>query len=263
MNWTGLAAMAWDPSGGDREQPDYLYLLEQLKSEPGPALDIGCGTGRILVRLLQHGLDVDGIDTSAEMLNQCRVKAAAHGFQPTLISQGMQSLAMPRRYQTIYIPCGTFVLVTDRDEAWETLRRCHAHLIPGGRLIMNVFWPFGKGEPLSDEPSGGDNEYGPLMAHTLADGQRIVQTYKRLEINRVEQIIIAKRRYQLFDGDKLVAEEIFDANERWYYKHELQLMLERVGFQVEGVKGNWTADNFNDQHHDSMVMIARRGAAAA
>jgi SAM-dependent methyltransferase len=261
MNWTGLAALVWDPSGGDREQPDYYYLLEQVKAEPGPALDVGCGTGRILVRFLQGGLDVDGIDTSADMLDQCRAKANALGYQPTLLRQGMQELDLPRRYQTIFIPCGTFVLVTDRDQAWETLRRCHAHLLPGGRLFMNVFWPFGKGEPLSAEPSGGDREYGPLMEHTLPDGRRMVQTYMRVEVNRVDQLLLAKRRYQLFDGDRLLAEEVFDSNERWYYKHELLLMLERVGFAVEGVKGNWTDEEFDDQQHDSMVMIARKGTA--
>lgn len=260
MNWTGLAAMVWDPSGGDREQPDYFYLLDQIKAEPGPALDIGCGTGRILVRFLEHGLDVDGIDTSPDMLDQCREKAAALGLQPTLMCQGMQELAMPRCYQTIYIPCGTFVLVTDREQAWETLRRCYTHLVPGGRLFMNVFWPFGKGEPISDEPTGGEQEYGPMMAHTLPDGRRMVQTYMRVDTDRVEQLLIAKRRYQLFQGDQLLAEEVFDANERWYYKHELQLMLERVGFVVEGVKGNWTSEDFDDRQHYSMVMIARKGS---
>lgn len=99
-----------------------------------------------------------------------------------------------------------------------------------------------------------------MMAHTLPDGRRMVQTYMRVDTDRVEQLLIAKRRYQLFQGDQLLAEEVFDANERWYYKHELQLMLERVGFVVEGVKGNWTSEDFDDRQHYSMVMIARKGS---
>jgi hypothetical protein len=73
----------------------------------------------------------------------------------------------------------------------------------------------------------------------------------------VEQLLLAKRRYQLYEEDQLVAEEVFDSNERWYFKQEMILMLEKVGFKDIEVKGNWSEEDFAEPHY-SMVFVARK-----
>lgn len=261
MNWTGLAAQIWDASGGDEPQNDLEPIRAAVEQNRGPALDVGCGAGRIILRLLAAGLDVDGVDTSADMLALCRSKGEAQGLQPSLYQQAMQHLDLPRRYRTIFIPCGTFCLITDRSEARQALDRLHEHLQPGGELIFNLFWPFDDGGPLSDNPLGGDNEWRDLWSHELPDGRTVAQTLKRLSIDGVEQLLLAKRRYQLINDGVLVAEETFDSNERWYYNHEILLMLERAGFEDVRVGGNWTDEPFDESRHYSIVYRARRGRA--
>lgn len=259
MNWTGLAARVWDPSGGDEPQADYPYIKRLIEQNPGTALDVGCGTGRLMLRYLKEGLDVEGIDTSADMLAQVREKAAAQGIaQPTLYEGYMQNLNLPRKYQAIYVPCGTFCLVTDRAQALDTLRRFYEHLNPGGVLIFNLFWPFGKGEALSDERLAKDDSWNPMWDNELPDGGGTVsQSMRLVRLDRVEQLMTAQRRYQLFKDGKLIQEEIFDSSERWYYKHEVVLMLEKFGFHDIQVKGNWTDEDFAEPH-DSIVFIARK-----
>lgn len=258
MNWTGLAAMAWDPSGGDEPQQDYGFINQVLEKNPGPALDVGCGTGRLLIRYLREGLDVDGIDTSADMLAICREKAQRQGLEPKLYQQAMQDLNLPRKYQTIYIPCGSFVLVIKREEAWEALKRFHEHLEPDGLLVFNLFWPFDEGEPLSEKPLGEFGAWGELWSDDLPDGSTIAQHLMIEKIDKTEQLLLAKRRYQLIQGGEVIEEEIFDSNERWYYKHEMMLMLDKVGFRDIQVKGDWSEEDFRDGH-GSMVFLARRG----
>jgi SAM-dependent methyltransferase len=257
MNWTGLAANAWDPSGGDEPQDDFSFLHKILERQDGPALDVGCGTGRLLLRFLRDGFDVDGIDTSPDMLEICRRKAVALGVLPGLYLQPMQRLELPRRYATIFIPCGTFCLVTDLNQAWETLVRFYAHLEDGGLLVFNLFWPFAEGEPLSAHPLGAFGAWGELWSHRQPDGSQIAQHLMRIKIDRAEQLLIAKRRYQRLIDGQVVREEIFDANERWYFKHEMLLMLEKTGFQQVEVKGNWTDENFAEPH-ESVVFLARK-----
>jgi SAM-dependent methyltransferase len=258
MNWTGLAALVWDASGGDEPQWDHDYIKRIIEQNDGPALDVGCGTGRLLLRYLAAGLVVDGVDTSADMLNLCRQKAAERGLPPpTLYHQAMQDLNLPRQYKTIFIPCGTFCLVIDRAQAWQALRRLYDHLESVGVLIFNLFWPFAPGEPLSEKPNGGDGEWGPLWDDTLPDGRLMKQHVKREKIDRAEQLLLAKRRYQLYDNGQLVAEEIFDSNERWYFKYEMTLLLEKVGFQDIQVKDGWSDDDFAERH-DSMVFMAHK-----
>lgn len=257
MNWTGLAARAWDPSGGDEPQLDHDFIKKVLENNPGPALDAGCGTGRLLLRYLRAGLEVEGIDTSADMLAICREKAKRQGLKPVLYQQAMQGLDLPHKYKTIYIPCGTFVLVTHRKESWEAMMRFYNHLEPDGVLILNIFWPFDDGEPLSEKPLGGFGEWGDLWTHKQPDGSVIAQHLKIEKIDRVEQLLLARRRYQLIRDGEVIQEEIFDSNERWYYKHEMVLMLEKVGFQDVQVKGDWSKDDFAEGHA-SMVFIARK-----
>lgn len=257
MNWTGLAAKAWDPSGGDEPQADYAFIRALLETQPGPALDIGCGTGRLLLRYLRDGFKVDGIDTSADMVEICREKAQALGLAPNLYVQPMQQLDLPSRYAVIYIPCGSFCLVTDLNEAWETLVRINVHLEENGLLVFNLFWPFSDGEPLSSNPLGRQGAWGELWTHRQPDGSLIAQHLMRLRIDRVEQLLFAKRRYQRLVEGEIVQEEVYDANERWYYKHEMLLMLEKTGFHDVQVKGNWSDEDFGEQH-GSIVYVARK-----
>jgi len=259
MNWTGLAARIWDPSGGDDPQADYPYIKKLLEQNPGTALDIGCGTGRLLLRYLKEGFDVEGMDTSADMLALLREKAAAQGLkEPTMYEGYMQELDLPRQYQVIYVPCGTYCLVTDRAQALDTLRRFYAHLNPGGLLVFNLFWPYAKGEPLSDTRLAQDSTWNPMWDTELPDGGGTVfQSMKLVRLDRVEQLLVARRRYQLYKDGELVTEEVFDANERWYFKYEVVLMLEKFGFRDIQVKGNWTDDDFADGH-DSIIFVARK-----
>lgn len=258
MNWTGLAALAWDPSGGDEKQYDTDFIKAIIEEQGGSALDIGCGTGRLLLRYLEAGLAVDGVDTSADMLAICRGKAAARGLpEPVLYQQAMQALDLPKKYRVIYIPCGTFCLIIDRADAFEALRRTHFHLEPGGLLVFNLFWPFGDGEALSRKPLGGWKKWRTLWDHPQPDGSLMKQSLMRTSFDRVEQYFTARRRYQLVRDGRIVAEEIFDSNERWYYKHEMVMMLEMTGFVDIQVRGGWSEKDFAEVH-DSMVFLARK-----
>jgi SAM-dependent methyltransferase len=106
-----------------------------------PALDLACGTGRLLIPLLQAGLDVDGCDLSADMLAYCRTKAAQARLAPQLYAQAMHALDLPRQYRTIYI-CDSFDIGGQRQQDAEALRRCYQALAPGGALVFNHYLPY-------------------------------------------------------------------------------------------------------------------------
>src|SRR5262249_60744761 len=63
---------------------------------PGPVLDVGCGTGRVLLRLLEAGIDADGIDNSAPMLARARTRASTAGHNPSLTLPAMRDFTLPR-----------------------------------------------------------------------------------------------------------------------------------------------------------------------
>src|SRR5437016_13895527 len=135
--YRGFLASAWDLLRGDTsdwlDRPFYRNII--LHSGQ-PALDIGCGTGRLLLDYLADGIDIDGVDNSPEMLALCREKAQKPGLHPTLFQQSMEALDVPRRYRTILVPSSSFQLVTDPNAATQAVSSFFHHLEPGGILVM-------------------------------------------------------------------------------------------------------------------------------
>ena len=96
--YRGLMARSWDLLRGDTSKwQDRTLYLQQIRESGEPALDVGCGTGRLLLDFLGEGIDIDGVDNSPEMLALCREKAEALGLRPTLFEQQMESLDLPSR----------------------------------------------------------------------------------------------------------------------------------------------------------------------
>ena len=132
----GLAALLFQVVNRD-DAPEVGYYREIIERSGGPALDAGCGPGRLLCQYLRAGLDVDGCDISPDMIDLCRRRAEAEGLTPSLHVQSNAGLDLPRRYRTI-VSCGTFGLNGTRADDLESLRRFHAHLEPGGTLAVDV-----------------------------------------------------------------------------------------------------------------------------
>jgi len=100
--------------------PEIDYFRRSVEAGGQPALDVACGTGRLLIPYLRAGLEVDGCDISGDMLALCRERAEAEGLSPNLYRQPMHRLDLPRRYRTIFV-CGSFGLGGDRDHDLEAL----------------------------------------------------------------------------------------------------------------------------------------------
>src|SRR5436190_19140465 len=94
-SYYGLIAELYDTGVGEDPKGDLAYYRDAITSLPGPALDLACGTGRLLIPYHQAGLDVEGADSSPEMLAICRRKAAEAGLSPVLHQQLMQELELP------------------------------------------------------------------------------------------------------------------------------------------------------------------------
>jgi SAM-dependent methyltransferase len=254
MSWTGLAAQIWDPGGGNEPQDDYDYLKRVIEQNHGPALDIGCGTGRLTLPYIAAGLDVDGLDPSADMLALCQQKAALRELKVTIYQQSMHELALPRFYKTIFIPCGTFCLLIDRGDALQALHRIYAHLEPGGELVFNLFWEIGKGGWFWNEPNG---KWYYMFYDTFPNGDQVFQYIMTDKVDRAEQQFFGRRLYRLVSNGRVTREEIFSAHERVYGKYEIQMMLELTGFREVSVKGDWTDKPFTEGH-GVMVIHGRK-----
>ncbi len=136
----GLMARWW-AEFNVAEPRELAYYRAAIERFGQPALDLGCGAGRLLVPLMAAGLDLDGSDLSADMIARAAELAAEQGLQPLLRAQAIHELDLPRRYRTIFM-CGVIGLGGTREQDRLGLRRVFEHLTPGGALIFSHDLPY-------------------------------------------------------------------------------------------------------------------------
>jgi len=245
--------------------PEVAYFRRFVERGSGPALDAGCGTGRLLLPYLRAGLDVDGCDVSADMIALCREQAAREGLAPNLYVQALHALDLPRRYRTIVV-CGAFGLGSDRDRDAEALRRLHDHLEPGGTLVLDNevpyanthqwrYWPKDERRALPEAPEP------PRSRRRAADGSEFALQSRIVELDPLAQRVRLEMHAQLWRDGELEANERHTIDIGLYFTAELLLMLERAGFRdVVLQRGHEEVPPTPDD--DFVVFVARKAPDA-
>lgn len=148
----GMMAEFWDLFRGDTSTwEDRFFYLDVVTKYGQAALDIGCGTGRILLDFMQQGIDIDGVDNSPEMLALLKQKAEKLNLNPTVYQQEMYELSLPRKYQTILVPSSSFQLLLNEKLPPLAMDRFYEHLLPAGILVMPFMTLWKHGDPLESE----------------------------------------------------------------------------------------------------------------
>ncbi len=230
----GVVAQWWAEFNDEFRAHEIPYFRRFIEDGGEPALDVGCGTGRLLLPCLRAGLDVDGCDVSADMIAFCREKAEREGLEPSLYVQAMHELDLPRRYRTIVV-CGAFGLGSDRARDREALERFFDHLEPGGRLFLDKEmpyadarqWKYWQKEARASLP---ETAASPRELRRTSDGAEIGLRSRILEVDPLTQHVVYEMRAQRWRDGELEAEETHRLHDGHYFRNELTLMLERAGF---------------------------------
>src|SRR5579862_69890 len=142
---SGLPSIFEDGDVYDLVGKDVPYGLEfyvaLAREANGPVLDIACGTGRILLPCLQAGVDIEGLDLFEPMLKTLRAKAAVLGLSPRFHQADMSDFSLPRRFRQIMIPFNAFIHNMTQETQIRCLKLCREHLLPGGQLTFDTFFP--------------------------------------------------------------------------------------------------------------------------
>ncbi len=254
----GLMARHW--AEHNTTGPEIAYFQQQIEKYGQPALDAGCGTGRLLIPFLRASLDVDGCDVSGDMLMYCQQTAEAAGLSPQLYRQALHNLVLPRQYQTI-VACGVIGVGTSRAQDFVALQRLHDHLLPGGMLIFNgvpayadaSLWPLWRKDAQGHLPE----PWPAGIGKTPEDRCEYELYYRLVSVDPLEQRTVGEMRMLLFKDGQLAADDTYTLQSNYYFRYEMQLLLEKAGFTVEDVKGDWTDDDATANHCD-IVYFARK-----
>ena len=218
-DYRALLTQAYDIDKPHAPPAELAYYRSFIDGASGPVLEAMCGSGRFLLPLLADGIDIDGVDSSPDMLLACSRRGAERGLTPTLFEQHLEQLELRRTYAVVFCAGGSFGLIADLEVAAEALERMHRHIEPRGVLLLEIETP-------KSANRGGlwggrfwRREDGAFI--TLRGNLRAVDEY--LE----EGVGI----YELFVDGRLEATELNEWTRRFWTSDGISAALSAAGFR--------------------------------
>lgn len=206
----------------DDVRGDVPFWIERARAANGPVLEVACGTGRVLARLVAEGIEADGLDADPDMLEATRAKLPP-GARTRLVRADMRDFTMPRRYRMIFIPFSSFLHNLTCADQLRTLRTCREHLESGGALLVSIFTP---------NPSrflGFDGTEKLVSEH--GEGAARVRVWDANDCDPVAQTTHIRRRIERPNAVRpQAAEERAEFTVRWIWPAEMELLLHIAGF---------------------------------
>jgi SAM-dependent methyltransferase len=205
---------------------DLPFYVDLAKKAGGPVLEIGCGTGRVLLPIARHGIEIHGVDNSLSMLDVLKKhlrQESREVRQNVRLHHGdMRRFRLNTKYPLIIMPFRPLQHMRTLDDQVRALTSAAFHLKTDGIFAFDVFFP-----KFENIPVGIGKEILELEWRDSADSSAVVRRYFRKEsVDKINQIFTATFFFRTFHGDKLVKEETEPLIMSYYtYPHLLALFL--------------------------------------
>lgn len=276
-DYSGLVAAAYDQYFGTEPFWDQPFYELRLRSNGGRGLEVACGTGRLLLPLARDGLEVEGLDTSRDMLDRLRTKARAMNLAPVLHESPMQDFDLPGRYRTVFVPATSFGILVEPDEVCAALACFRRAREPGGELLVPVSEAGADDAQTLDRrrrraaprrrraPAGG--------ASKASGGGDIWRERRNVHVPECDAHVVVHERIADDEDDGRIQlwflrytvdrpgrpQEVFfrEHRLRHYGREEFAALLAVAGFESIAVRRGYTDPESSDRD-DDLVFSARR-----
>ncbi|MDP3853204.1 class I SAM-dependent methyltransferase [Phenylobacterium sp.] len=226
----GLAVETYDlfAAQNGKLAGDVDFYLEMARSQGGPVLELGTGTGRVLAPLAEAGFEVTGVDISQAMLDVAGRRLAAAGLRARLLCTSMQAFETDARFDLALIPARAFQHLVDPADQRACLTRVRDHLNPGGVLVLDLF------DPRLETCVGEPDRLPDREVVNPATGGR----YRKVCLGRFAdpfaQVTGERMRIEALDGHGgVTASQETSWALRWSTRQETAYLLELSGFAIE------------------------------
>jgi SAM-dependent methyltransferase len=241
-----------------RSRPDVAFFVDAAGEAGSPVLEVGCGTGRVLIPTARAGIEIVGLDASAAMLAVCRSRLrdepAPVQSLVQLVQADMRTFDLHRAFTLVTIPFRPFqhlVTVDDQLSCLESIRR---HLVAGGALILDLFNP--SLDALVDQPAG--LEYGDEPEFVMPDGRRVTRRHRLIAHDRAAQTNQVELIYHVRHRDGREERLVHSFSMRYLFRFEAEHLLARAGFEVEHVYAGYDKSPYGSTYPGELIFVARR-----
>jgi SAM-dependent methyltransferase len=239
-----------------RERQDVGFFVEAAKEYGGPVLEVGCGTGRVLIPTARAGVAITGLDLSPHMLEVCRRKLAAEPeevlMRVNLVEEDMRKFELGKTFRLVTLPFRPFQHLTTVEDQLASLGCIRRHLAEDGKLILDIFNPSLEslarttfGEEVSEEPE-----------FSMQDGRRVIRRHKVVSRDEPNQINFVELIYYVShpDGRKERLVQAFPM--RYLFRFEAEHLLARAGFEVEQLYADYDKSPYGSKYPGELIFVA-------
>jgi SAM-dependent methyltransferase len=241
-----------------RERQDVGFYVDAARESGGEVLEVGCGTGRVLIPTARAGVKITGLDLSPHMLDVCRKHLSDEPQEVRarvkLVEADMRQFELGKAFQLITLPFRPFQhLITVEDQLF-CLRCLRRHLSPGGRLILDIFNP--RLESLLETDFGVEfPEEGQFI---LPDGRKLTRSHKVVSRDVANQINYVELIYYVTHPDGRQERLVQAFPMRYLFRFEAEHLLARAGFEVEQLYADYDKSPYGSKYPGELIFIARK-----
>ena len=241
-----------------RTRADIDFFVEAARASGGPILEVGCGTGRVLIPTARGGTDIVGLDLSPHMLQVCRERLKnepeAVRSKIRLVQADMRHFDLGKTFKLVTLPFRPFQHLTTVDDQLSCLQSIHRHLVRGGRLILDLFNP-------SLEMLVADNlelEFGDEPEFTTPDGRHVIRRQRICSRDYANQVNQIELIYYVTHPDGRKERLVHASTMRYLYRFEAEHLLVRCGFEVEEVYADYDRSPYGSKYPGELIFIAKK-----
>jgi SAM-dependent methyltransferase len=208
------------------DEPDTAGTVEALArlAGPGPVLELGIGTGRIAIPLVERGIEVHGIELSVPMVERLRQKRVGRAIPVTIGDFG--EVAVEGRYSLVFCVFSTLFCLPDQEAQVRCFANVAAHLQPGGLFVT---------ETIAPDLARFDRRQSVRIGEASADHVVLVAT----KVDPAAQTLVM-HRVMLSDGGVRVVPGVV----RYAWPSELDLMARMAGLRLRQRTQTWRGEPF-------------------
>jgi SAM-dependent methyltransferase len=252
MSFYKTIARFYDAENSDKVDDIQLYL-ELAEEYGGPIIDIGSGTGRVMLPLARAGYEVHGIDNEKAMLDRAEKYRTEEGISPdkmVLHYGDVLTYKLDKKFPLVLVPYNGMMHFHSQEAQLAVLKKLRGWMNKGGMLVLDL--------PNAGEVFASQDTQALTLERTFLEPEtgHIVMQHSVSFLDRVSQIFKVTWIYDEITADGTVKRTFAPLMLYYYFYSEMRLMLEKSGFVIEAVHGDVEYGTFEDGC-ERMVIFAK------
>jgi SAM-dependent methyltransferase len=238
---------------------DVTFFVEAAQASGGPVLEVGCGTGRVLLPTARAGINIYGIDLSPYMLDICKRRLEQEPVEVQnrvqLDQADMRDFDLGQIFKLIMIPFRPFQHLIEVEDQIACLHCIHRHLADDGRFILDLFNPFlpALARDVTGEEQGDEPEF------TMPDGRRVLRRNRVVKRDVFKQYQDVELIYYITHPAGHTERHVHAFPMRYLFRHEVEHLLARCGFEIEALYADYDKSPYGSKYPGELIFVAKKG----